>query len=43
MNKGLVHIFEQEFGFAVLVPEMPQTVAALGAAIVSKETLEKGT
>lgn len=43
LNKGLVHVFEQEFGFAVLVPEVPQTVAALGAAIVSKETLEKGT
>lgn len=43
LNKGLVHVFEQEFGFDVLVPQAPQIVAALGAAIVSKESLEKGT
>jgi predicted CoA-substrate-specific enzyme activase len=41
LNKGLVHIFEEEFGFGLLVPESPQMVAALGAAILSKETLEK--
>lgn len=43
LNKGLVHVFEEEFGFGVLVPEMPQMTAALGAAIISKENLEKGT
>ena len=43
LNKGLMHVFEEEFGFGVLVPELPQTVAALGAAIVSRETLEKGS
>jgi predicted CoA-substrate-specific enzyme activase len=43
LNKGLVHIFEQEFGFGVLVPENPQIVAALGAAILSREAIEKGS
>jgi predicted CoA-substrate-specific enzyme activase len=43
LNKGMVHIFEEEFGFGVLVPETPQIVAALGAAILSKENIEKGT
>ncbi len=43
LNKGLVHIFEDEFGFGVLVPDSPQIVAALGAAIISKESIEKGT
>ena len=42
LNKGLVHIFEEEFGFGVFVPENPQIVAALGAAILSKEAIEKG-
>lgn len=41
LNKGLVHIFEEEFGFGVLVPEMPQMVGALGAAILAKEAVEK--
>ncbi len=43
LNKGLVHIFEEEFGFGVLVPDTPQIVAALGAAIMSKENIEKGS
>jgi len=42
LNKGIVHIFEQEFGFPVMVPDNPQIAAALGAAIISKETTEKG-
>jgi (R)-2-hydroxyacyl-CoA dehydratese activating ATPase len=41
-NKGLVAILEQELGFKVLVPENPDIVAALGAAILAKENLEKG-
>jgi predicted CoA-substrate-specific enzyme activase len=41
LNKGLVHIFEEEFGFGVLVPEIPQMVGALGAAILAKEAVEK--
>lgn len=41
-NKGLVDILEKELGFKVLVPEEPDTVAALGAAILAKESIEKG-
>jgi len=43
LSKGLVHIFEDEFGFGVLVPETPQIVAAVGAAVISKESIEKGS
>jgi predicted CoA-substrate-specific enzyme activase len=42
-NKGLIHIFEEEFGFGVLVPDNPQVVAALGAAIMSQENIDKGS
>ncbi len=41
-NKGLVDILEKELGFKVLVPENPELVAALGAAILAKENIEKG-
>jgi len=41
-NKGLIDIMEKELGFKVLVPENPEIVAALGAAILAKESLEKG-
>jgi (R)-2-hydroxyacyl-CoA dehydratese activating ATPase len=41
-NKGLVDIMEKELGFKVLVPPEPELVAALGAAILAKENLEKG-
>lgn len=41
LNKGLVRIIEEEFGFSVLVPDSPQIVAALGAALMSKEAIEK--
>ena len=40
-NKGLTDILEKELGFKVLVPENPEIVAALGAAILAKEYLEK--
>jgi (R)-2-hydroxyacyl-CoA dehydratese activating ATPase len=43
LNEGLVNIMEQELGFKVLRPKSPQIVAALGAAIIAKETAEKGT
>jgi predicted CoA-substrate-specific enzyme activase len=43
LNEGLVNILEQELGFKVLKPKSPQIVAALGAAIIAKETAEKGT
>ncbi len=42
LNDGLVNIMEQELGFKVLKPKSPQMVAALGAAIIAKETAEKG-
>ena len=42
LNKGLVHILEQELGLKLLVPEEPRLVAALGAAIIARETIEKG-
>jgi activator of 2-hydroxyglutaryl-CoA dehydratase len=41
-DRGLIDILEKELGFNVLVPENPQIVAALGAAILAKENLEKG-
>jgi predicted CoA-substrate-specific enzyme activase len=41
-NKGLIAILERELGFKVLVTENPEMVAALGAAILAKESLEKG-
>jgi predicted CoA-substrate-specific enzyme activase len=41
-NKGLISILEQDLGFPVLVPEDPEMVAALGAAILAKENIEKG-
>jgi predicted CoA-substrate-specific enzyme activase len=41
-NSGLVRILEDELGFGVLVPEEPQLVAALGAAVVAQESIDKG-
>jgi len=42
LNDGLVSILEEELGFKVLRPKEPQTVAALGAAIIAGENPEKG-
>ena len=42
LNSGLVNILEEELGFGVLVPDAPQAVAALGAAIIAREKIEKG-
>ena len=42
LSKGLVHILEEEMGFGVLVPDKPQIVAALGAAVIARENTEKG-
>jgi len=42
LNSGLIGILEKELGFQVIKPESPQVVAALGAAIIAKENLEKG-
>ena len=41
LNKGLVNTLEKELGFPVLVPDNPQIVAALGAAIIARENMEK--
>jgi predicted CoA-substrate-specific enzyme activase len=43
MNRGFIHILEQDLGFKVFVPEQPQIVAALGAAIIARESAEKGS
>lgn len=43
MNKGFINILEQDLGFKLFVPEQPQIVAALGAAIIAKENVDKGT
>jgi len=42
LNRGLVKILEGELGLAVLVPEKPQLVAALGAAVVAQGNIERG-
>jgi predicted CoA-substrate-specific enzyme activase len=42
LNAGLIHVLERELGFGVLVPEAPQLAAALGAAIIAQENIEKG-
>jgi (R)-2-hydroxyacyl-CoA dehydratese activating ATPase len=42
MNKGFINILEQDLGFKVFVPVQPQAVAALGAAIIAKESVDKG-
>ncbi len=41
-SKGLIDILEKDLGFKVLVPEEPEMVAALGAAILARENIEKG-
>ena len=42
LNRGLVKIIEEEIGFGILVPDRPQIVAALGAAVIARENIEKG-
>ncbi len=42
LNGGLVKILEREMGFEVLVPDAPQIAAALGAAVIARESLAKG-
>jgi predicted CoA-substrate-specific enzyme activase len=43
LNSGLVKILEEEMGFEVLVPDMPQIVTALGAAIIARENVKPGS
>ena len=42
LNRGVVSTLEKEMGFAVFVPDTPQLVAAIGAAILARENIEKG-
>jgi predicted CoA-substrate-specific enzyme activase len=42
LNEGLVNILEEAMGFKIMVPDMPQTIPALGAAIIAIENIEKG-
>jgi len=42
LNAGFVKIIEEEMGFGILVPDRPQIVAALGAAVIARENIEKG-
>ena len=41
LNGGVVKTLESELGFAVIVPDAPQIVSALGAAILAREAMEK--
>jgi len=41
LNRGLVNILEREIGLKVLVPDEPRIVAALGAAVIARESMEK--
>jgi predicted CoA-substrate-specific enzyme activase len=41
LSGGMVSTIQREIGFEVLVPEAPQIVAALGAAVIAKESIEK--
>jgi predicted CoA-substrate-specific enzyme activase len=41
LNRGVVKQLEAELGFAVLIPEEPRIVAALGAAILAQEGIDK--
>ncbi len=41
-NLGMVRALEERLGFTLAVPENPEIVAALGAALIAKEALAKG-
>lgn len=41
LNNGLIKTLERETGFGVMVPEEPRIAAALGAAIIARENIEK--
>jgi len=42
LSGGLVGTLREEMGFEILVPDSPQTTAALGAAVLARENVEKG-
>ena len=41
LNRRLVNTLEKESGFKVLVPDAPQIAAAVGAAVVARDNMEK--
>ncbi|MCX6000657.1 MAG: acyl-CoA dehydratase activase [Chloroflexi bacterium] len=41
LNSGLIGILQEQINLKVVVPDKPQRVAALGAAILARESLEK--
>lgn len=41
-SQGLVQALSREMGFSVVAPPDPQMVAALGAAVLAREAVEKG-
>jgi len=43
LNSGVINTLEKEMGFGVLVPDEPQLVAAIGAAVLASENIEKGS
>ena len=43
LSRGLVNILEKEIGFEVVVPDSPQLVAALGAAVIARENIKQGS
>jgi len=43
LNSGVVNTLEKEMGFGALVPDEPQLVAAIGAAVLANENIEKGS
>jgi predicted CoA-substrate-specific enzyme activase len=42
LGEGLVRVLERELGFSVLVPDEPQIVGAVGAALIAGETAKRG-
>lgn len=42
-NAGMVRALEQKIGFTMLVPDNPEMVAAIGAALIAKDMLARGT
>lgn len=42
LSRGLVKLLEASLGFEVLIPEEPRTAAALGAAVLAQEGIDKG-
>ncbi len=41
LNCGLVRAFEEELGTALIVPDSPQVVTAIGAALIARDSLSR--